>query len=298
MTERNARHPFAILGRGAAPWCLDALVVKTPFRCPGVLALRSRRLDVLAHRGRLRDRRSILPHSLEMEANRFSDLSFDCLDRHPGRNTSGKVGHIRRVISFRLFDHDRVSHAHEPLLSCACFRMLFSVPGAKSTARRVRAVVLRLCEGPQPLFQFINHARQLPNPLSEPRSCTARRVRAVVLRLCEGPRPFLAAFQFSASGNLRDSKMLSNVSFSTAPEIKRPHFLAPFSSPSVSRPVQYRHRSRLKLPCTLPLPRQDRAGASSPPPGGANLHFPSQFPGCLLRLRLSRINPPCRAPVS
>jgi len=44
-----------------------------------------------------------------MEADRLANLGLDRLHRFAGRDTAWQIRSISRIISIRLFDHDRVT---------------------------------------------------------------------------------------------------------------------------------------------------------------------------------------------
>src|SRR5258708_7436254 len=65
-----------------------------------------------------------------MERNGFSHVLFDLFARPASRNTSGKIGGVGGKTSLRwLNDYQVFFHDFKP----ACFRMLFNVPGARSS---------------------------------------------------------------------------------------------------------------------------------------------------------------------
>src|SRR5260370_13905504 len=60
------------------------------------------------------------------------DLRLDSLYGVPRRDAARQVRHIGRIVAFRFFDYDRVPH-HRCSFRPACFKILFCVPGAKSS---------------------------------------------------------------------------------------------------------------------------------------------------------------------
>src|SRR6266540_3655520 len=67
-----------------------------------------------------------------MEADRGADFVLDRRDGFAGRDASQKIGHIGRVVAVGLLDYHRVAHQRFSFRP-ACFNMLFSVPGARSS---------------------------------------------------------------------------------------------------------------------------------------------------------------------
>jgi hypothetical protein len=64
-----------------------------------------------------------------MKRDRFLHVSLNFTFRSSRRDASRKVWRVRRVTGRRPFDHDQVLHGFNP----ACFKTLFSVPGATSS---------------------------------------------------------------------------------------------------------------------------------------------------------------------
>ncbi len=83
--------------------------------------------------GRGRDWRAILTKTFKVKLDGLADFPFDFVDSGSGSDASGKVRNIGRVIRSGVFDNDRVAHGSPHFPSPACFRMLFSVPGANSS---------------------------------------------------------------------------------------------------------------------------------------------------------------------
>jgi hypothetical protein len=67
-----------------------------------------------------------------MEANSATKVALDRLDRRPGRDASGKIGDEGRIVFPCFFYNDGIPH-HASLLSWACLKMLFNVPGGRSS---------------------------------------------------------------------------------------------------------------------------------------------------------------------
>jgi len=69
-----------------------------------------------------------------MQLYRLSNLLFGLFSSLPGRDAAWKVGNISRIVALCLFDDNGVTdavflHFFRP----ACLRMLFKVPGARSS---------------------------------------------------------------------------------------------------------------------------------------------------------------------
>ena len=70
--------------------------------------------------------------SADMEADRVANFRLDDGDCLARRHAAGQIGHVGGVIAIGPFDHNRVAHWRCSLRP-ACFRMLFIVPGARSS---------------------------------------------------------------------------------------------------------------------------------------------------------------------
>ena len=80
---------------------------------------------------------SVGAQPVDVELNRRADLALSFLDCRPRRDAPRKIGHIRRVIPVRLFDHDSVTHQRSPF-SPACYvhsAFDYTPPGASSGGR-------------------------------------------------------------------------------------------------------------------------------------------------------------------
>src|SRR5207247_194673 len=67
----------------------------------------------------------------DMKADRLANLVLDRSNRVAGCDATGQVRHIGRIIAVGFFDDDGVAHrcwSFRP----DCFKILFSVPGARS----------------------------------------------------------------------------------------------------------------------------------------------------------------------
>src|SRR5262245_45608184 len=78
-------------------------------------------------------RHAILPKALKMKPHGLADFPLCFLPGFAGRDAARQVWHISRLVGFRLFDYDRVTHHDFVSFSPACFNMLLTVPGAKSS---------------------------------------------------------------------------------------------------------------------------------------------------------------------
>src|SRR5207244_10137422 len=86
-------------------------------------------LDVRRRRVRFRNRKPFFPETVQMKRDGVLHLALNIVLRSGRRNASGKVGRVRRVTGRSLLNHDQVLHGFSP----ACFKTLFSVPGARSS---------------------------------------------------------------------------------------------------------------------------------------------------------------------
>jgi hypothetical protein len=68
-----------------------------------------------------------------MKQDRLLNFALGFLDRRTGSHASRKIGHVGGVVPVSFFDNYRVSHSVAYLLSPACLRILFNVPGGKSS---------------------------------------------------------------------------------------------------------------------------------------------------------------------
>jgi hypothetical protein len=89
--------------------------------------------DVIDAAGWRRRWSAIFAKSGYMEFDCFAKNRLSFFDCGARGNTTRKIGHITGKIVFRLFNYDRVAHISPHFLSPACLRILFSVPGAKSS---------------------------------------------------------------------------------------------------------------------------------------------------------------------
>jgi hypothetical protein len=84
--------------------------------------------------GRRRYRSSILAHALKMEFNRFSNGGLHFCRRAPGRHAAGQIRNVRRIVVAGGFNNDCVAHEIDlHFFKPDCFRILLSVPDAKSS---------------------------------------------------------------------------------------------------------------------------------------------------------------------
>src|SRR5262245_20184878 len=68
-----------------------------------------------------------------MKQDRLLDFALSFLDRRPRGYASRKIRHVSGVVPVSFFDNYRVSHSIAYRLSPACLRILFNVPGGKSS---------------------------------------------------------------------------------------------------------------------------------------------------------------------
>ena len=68
------------------------------------------RLDVFGDAGWLRNYDAIRLKSVDMEADRVANFTFDRRDRVAGSNAARQVRHLGRIIAVGFFDNDRVAH--------------------------------------------------------------------------------------------------------------------------------------------------------------------------------------------
>lgn len=92
-----------------------------------------RDVDVLDLARRLRDDDTILAKPGNVKLYRFLDELLDLGFGLARCDTTREIGHVSRVITFSLFNHDRVAHYQSHFLRAACLRILLSVPGARSS---------------------------------------------------------------------------------------------------------------------------------------------------------------------
>src|SRR5262245_3976406 len=89
--------------------------------------------DIGQSRPRFGCRHAILPKPLKMKPHGLSDFPLCFFPGFAGCNAARQVWHISRIVGSRHLDYDRVSHHDFVSFSPACFNMLLSVPGAKSS---------------------------------------------------------------------------------------------------------------------------------------------------------------------
>src|SRR5579864_696844 len=91
-------------------------------------------LDVVdTTRGR-RNRSAILSHPFEVKFDCLADGALRFLNRCASRHAAGQIGYVGRVVRSGVLNDDGVSHGQLPYFFWPdCFRILFSVPGAKSS---------------------------------------------------------------------------------------------------------------------------------------------------------------------
>src|SRR5881394_1193590 len=89
--------------------------------------------DVVDAPRRLRNWHAVIAHPFEMELNRLADGLLGRFHARSGRDTAGKIRHVCGKITARVLDHGRVAHEVHLCLRPACLRILFGVPGAKSS---------------------------------------------------------------------------------------------------------------------------------------------------------------------
>src|SRR5713101_3987844 len=90
------------------------------------------RFNVIRNAGRFGHREPVFPQSRHVKPDRLAKFVLHGLHGRPSSNASRQVGHIGRVVCLRFFDHDRVAH-YRFSFRPACFKMLCSVPGARSS---------------------------------------------------------------------------------------------------------------------------------------------------------------------
>ena len=109
-----------------------------------------------------------------MKPDRFTHADFDFCHRRPGRHASRKVGCVGRVISFRLFDHDGVSHDNslfqagllENAVERADCQIIAALAGNGHAARPFAVLELMMAatrrdESPTILFEHPDHFADL-----------------------------------------------------------------------------------------------------------------------------------------
>src|SRR5215831_9384821 len=91
-------------------------------------------LDVVdTTRGRW-NRSAAFAHSFKVKLDRLANEALSFLNRRPRGDTAGQIRNVRGVIRSCVLNDYRVSHGHLPyLFRPDCFRILLSVPGAKSS---------------------------------------------------------------------------------------------------------------------------------------------------------------------
>jgi hypothetical protein len=74
---------------------------------------------------------SVFAQAFDVEDDSFADLGFDFSDSRARGYAARKIGDIRRVVTFGLFNDDGVAHMTSRLQTSLLLK-LFSVPGARS----------------------------------------------------------------------------------------------------------------------------------------------------------------------
>src|SRR5262249_1619533 len=69
---------------------------------------------------------------VDMKTDGFADFLLNSCNAIARGDTARQVWHVSRIVAFRLFDHDCITHQRWSLKP-ACFKMLFNVPGARSS---------------------------------------------------------------------------------------------------------------------------------------------------------------------
>jgi len=78
--------------------------------------------------------RTVLAEALNVEFDCLTDLTLCLFPSYTGRDTTGEIGYVRRKIRPGVLDHHCITHEKVThFLNPACLRILFSVPGAKSS---------------------------------------------------------------------------------------------------------------------------------------------------------------------
>ena len=75
-----------------------------------------RDVNVLNRAGRLWNRQTVFPHTLDVKLDSLSNLGFGLLCRSPGGNASGKIGNIGRIVVLGFFNDDSVADLNLTLL--------------------------------------------------------------------------------------------------------------------------------------------------------------------------------------
>jgi len=76
-----------------------------------------------------RNRFARTTQAVQMEFDGIMHLALHALSSFAGGNAAGKIGGIRRIAGASFFDDNKVTAHFNP----ACFRILFCVPGARSS---------------------------------------------------------------------------------------------------------------------------------------------------------------------
>jgi len=109
--------PFGVLG---------------PMRLPCRTGRRASGLDVIADATGFGYGQTVFAQPVDVKPDSRANLSFDFFNGRAGGHAAWKVWNVCRIVVRRLLDDDCVLHDSHSL-SCACLRMLFSVPGARSS---------------------------------------------------------------------------------------------------------------------------------------------------------------------
>ena len=72
------------------------------------------------------------PHTVQVEGQRFSDVSYHLLARSSDCDAAGQIWDVGRIVAGGFLADNCILHSCSYRLSPACFRMLPHVPGGKS----------------------------------------------------------------------------------------------------------------------------------------------------------------------
>jgi hypothetical protein len=91
-------------------------------------------LDVVDSTRRRWNRSPVLAHSFNVKLNGLAYRALSFLNRSACSHAAGQIRNVRGVVRPSILNDDRVSHGQLPyFFRPDCFRILFNVPGAKSS---------------------------------------------------------------------------------------------------------------------------------------------------------------------
>ncbi len=69
---------------------------------------------MFADAGRAWDNDSVFAETIDVELDRLADMPLDLPESCSGSNAPRKIGNVGRIVPFRPFDYDTVSHHFLP----------------------------------------------------------------------------------------------------------------------------------------------------------------------------------------